>query len=203
MNARDRAITAHIPASDSTFRHPNYEYALRRGLMPHHLKLPTATGKEKSHRFERLAGDEVAGTVTCSLNPMSGPFGRALHYRENRVFSILEAKRLQGFFDTDVLVGKPRTCFKIIGNSVCRQIAFALGGKLADAVMSGRMGNGRSAQEQNEITREEKLKSRPMETNISRTRSIAIMVMVEQKKSRQGVGAYMPIQEGFTATNKE
>lgn len=202
MNARDRAITAHIPASDSAFRHPNYEYALRRGLMPHHLKLPTATGKEKSHRFERLAGDELAGTVTCFLNPVSGPCGRALHYRENRVFSILEAKRLQGFFDTDVLVGSPRTCYKIIGNSVCRQVAFALGGKLADAVMSGRVRNGRRAQEDNEISREEKLRFGPMETKISRTRSIGIMVIVEQKKSRQGVGENIPIQEGFTDRNR-
>ena len=51
--------------------------------------------------------------------------------------SILEAKRLQGFLDTDVLIGKPKSAFRIIGNSVCRQVAFALGEKLAEAVKKG------------------------------------------------------------------
>jgi len=51
--------------------------------------------------------------------------------------SLLEAKRLQGFFDSDVLIGRPKSAFKIIGNSVCRQVAFALGVKLAEAVRKG------------------------------------------------------------------
>lgn len=202
MNARDRAITAHIPASDSAYRHPNYEYAFSLGLIPHHLKLPTVTIKQRSRRFERHAADELAGTVTCYQNPMSGPCGRALHYRENRVFTILEAKRLQGFFDTDVLVGVPRTCFKIIGNSVCRQVAFALGGKLADAVMSGTMKSGGRVREKTEISRREKLNNGPSETKLSRTRSIAVMVMVQQKKSSQGVGGNVSIRKGFTAPKK-
>jgi hypothetical protein len=50
------------------------------------------------------------------------------------VISNLEAKRAQGFLDTDVLVGRAVKAYRIIGNSVCRQVAFALSESLAEAV---------------------------------------------------------------------
>jgi hypothetical protein len=76
------------------------------------------------------------------MTPWSRVTGRVLHYCEERVFTNLEAKRVQGFFDSDVLVGSATKVYRIIGNSVCRQVAFALGGKLAEAVRKGPQGTG-------------------------------------------------------------
>jgi site-specific DNA-cytosine methylase len=200
MNARDRGIAAVIPVSDSLFRHPDYRYALRSGLVPQHLKLPTSRN-ENSRRFQRLAADRNVPTVTCSMNPISEICGRTLHYSENRPFSILEAKRLQGFLDTDVLVGKPRSAIKIIGNSVCRQVAFALGEKLAEAVGSGYMGSGAEAPVKDVLKTEEKLDCTNMKMEISRPPSRKFMVMIEQKRPRQGIAASKPAPK--ISTNKD
>ena len=201
MNARDRGIAALIPASDSVFRHPDYKYALRLGLVPQHLKLPTSRN-ENSRRFQRLAADRNVPTVTCSMNPISEICGRTLHYRENRPFSILEAKRLQGFLDTDVLVGKPRMAIKIIGNSVCRQVAFALGEKLAEAVGSGHMESGAEVPVNDGLKTEEKLDFTNMKREISTPRSRRFMVMIEQKSSRQGIVANTKVQKVSTDKDK-
>lgn len=49
--------------------------------------------------------------------------------------TILEAKRAQGFLDNEVLVGNSTDSFKIIGNSVARGVALALGLSLHEAWM--------------------------------------------------------------------
>ena len=141
-DARDRQLISYIPHSDSFVpdsdsRCPGYTYALDRGLIPDHLQLRFVPFKATDRRFERLSPQGFAGTVTCVVTAQNRINGKVLHYREDRAMSILEAKRLQGFFDTDVLIGKPESAFRIIGNSVCRQVAFALGGKLAEAVKKG------------------------------------------------------------------
>jgi DNA (cytosine-5)-methyltransferase 1 len=141
-NARDRQLISYIPHSDSFVpdsgsRCPRYTYALDRGLIPDHLQLRFVPFKATDRRFERLSPQGFAGAVTCVTTAQNRISGKVLHYREDRVISILEAKRLQGFFDTDILIGKPESAFRIIGNSVCRQVAFALGGKLAEALRKG------------------------------------------------------------------
>ena len=141
-NARDRQLTSYIPHSDcsvpdSDSQCPGYTYALDRRLVPDHLQLQSKPFKTTDKRFKRFSPQGLAATVTCVAAPQSRISGKVLHYREDRVMSILEAKRLQGFLDTDVLIGKPKSAFRIIGNSVCRQVAFALGEKLAEAVKKG------------------------------------------------------------------
>jgi hypothetical protein len=113
----------------------------------------------------------------------------------------LEAKRLQGFLDSDVLVGKPRMAIKIIGNSVCRQVAFALGEKLAEAVGSGHMGSGTEVPVNDVLKTEEKLDFTNMKMEISRPRSRSFMVMIEQNRSRQGTVVNMKVQK--VSTNKD
>lgn len=145
-NALHRKLTAYIPLSDmicrsSDSRNPSYRYALRRQLIPQDLQLRQIPNPNQDARFTRLNAELLPPTVTCQLTPQSRVSGKTLHYSEDRVISILEAKRLQGFLDTDVLIGKPSKTFKIIGNSVCRQVAFALGEKLAEAVKKNPTGS--------------------------------------------------------------
>ena len=138
-NARDRRIAAHIPHSDSLVsckdsRFPGYRWALRRNLIPKHLQPRVIPDNENDTRFSRIAADDLVPTVTTNQNPLDRNVGKTMHYNQDRVLSNLEAKRAQGFLDTDVLVGRPGKAYRIIGNSVCRQVAFALGEGLAEAV---------------------------------------------------------------------
>ena len=138
-NARDRHLAAHIPHSDSLVpakdsRFPGYRWALRRNLIPRHLQPRVIPENEMDMRFIRIAADGLIPTVTTAQNPLDRNVGKTLHYNQDRVLSNLEAKRAQGFLDTDVLVGKAVKAYRIIGNSVCRQVAFALGESLAEAV---------------------------------------------------------------------
>lgn len=147
-NARDRGLMARIPHVEPHNQYRparqegGYAEALQRGLIPEHLKLKKISSAHDK-RFTRITGSGLAPTITCKMTPWSMVGGRVLHYCEDRVVTNLEAKRAQGFFDTDVLVGRPSQAFRIIGNSVCRQVAFALGGKLAEAVKKGPEGSGK------------------------------------------------------------
>jgi hypothetical protein len=90
----------------------------------------------------------------------------------------MEARRAQGFLDSDVLVGSAAKAFRIIGNSVCRQVAFALGGKLAEAVKKGPVGsgNGKVVEEislRREIEHESRIPPRHK-----------VMVLITQKKRK-------------------
>jgi DNA (cytosine-5)-methyltransferase 1 len=145
-NSRDRNIMAHIPQSapdlSGSSRNPGYKYSLQRGLIPPHLQLRALPLETQDMRFTRLSADGLCPTVTCVITPISHVGGKVMHYKENRMISNMEAKRAQGFLDTDVLVGTSAKAFRIVGNSVCRQVAFALGGKLAEAVRKGPVGSG-------------------------------------------------------------
>jgi len=105
--------------------------------------------------------------------------------------SILEAKRLQGFLDTDVLIGKPKSAFRIIGNSVCRQVAFALGEKLAEAVRKGATA--------------ERLQQ-PLSMSVSKVdvvnvpTSVKFMVLIEKRRKRDNLDTDMHWEQGKCTT---
>jgi len=146
-NAKDRSIFSRIPLSEPfgksrQARHPGYAEALQRGLIPKARKLKHLPSTVYDQRFVRVSANGLAPTITCYMTPSSRVSGRVVHYYEARAFTNLEAKRAQGFFDSDVLVGTASKVYRIVGNSVCRQVAFALGGKLAEAVKKGPQGSG-------------------------------------------------------------
>ncbi|KAL1884104.1 hypothetical protein VTK73DRAFT_6773 [Phialemonium thermophilum] len=66
-------------------------------------------------------------TITTTCGPTDARCGRWLHWSQPRPISIMEARRAQGVPDGEVLVGPPPDQWKLIGNSVARQIALALG----------------------------------------------------------------------------
>lgn len=59
--------------------------------------------------------------------------GTCLHWDQQRVTTVMEVRRAQGFPDDEVLVGTPADKWKVIGNSVARTVALALGLSLRDA----------------------------------------------------------------------
>ncbi|KAK5138091.1 hypothetical protein LTR08_005889 [Meristemomyces frigidus] len=84
-------------------------------------------GAPSSTTYSRVYPGHLFPTVITSLNIVDGYAGRTLHWDEHRSITVLETRRAQGFPDCEVLVGTPGQQMKIIGNSVDRKVALALG----------------------------------------------------------------------------
>ncbi|KAK0673698.1 putative DNA methylase [Cercophora samala] len=87
--------------------------------------------------WSRLAPSFPFFTIKTSLHPGDARTGGGLHWRENRPFSVLEARRAQGFLDEEVLLGSQLDKWKLVGNSVSRHMALALGLKFREAWVGG------------------------------------------------------------------
>ncbi|KKZ64251.1 hypothetical protein EMCG_09776 [[Emmonsia] crescens] len=74
-------------------------------------------------------------TVTTFPSPWCKFTGRWLHWEEDRMMTVMEVRRAQGFPDDEVLVGSPVQQWKVVGNSVARQVALALGLVVREAVL--------------------------------------------------------------------
>ncbi|KAI5817803.1 S-adenosyl-L-methionine-dependent methyltransferase [Pyronema omphalodes] len=85
--------------------------------------------------WTRIKFDELCPTVMTSQSPQCTRLGKALHPQEARVLSIQELKIAQGFPDDEVLVGTPKLRVHVIGNSVARGVALALGIALREAYL--------------------------------------------------------------------
>ncbi|KAK3671748.1 hypothetical protein LTR78_008293 [Recurvomyces mirabilis] len=89
--------------------------------------------KIRSKSFSRVYADRLMPTVITVLCPRCAKTGRVLHWCEHRILTLMECRRAQGFPDDEVLVGSPFQQMKIIGNSVNRYVALALGMSLREA----------------------------------------------------------------------
>ncbi|KYK60793.1 hypothetical protein DCS_01931 [Drechmeria coniospora] len=85
----------------------------------------SAYGRNYPHRLME--------TIVTSQNPCDSKCGRWLHWRENRMLTVMEARRAQGLRDEDIIVGTPAAQWKIVGNSVAREVAVALGNAIREA----------------------------------------------------------------------
>ena len=112
--------------------------AARRGLMPP----PQMEGFDSQHKlrtsavsrsWQRVNPEALISTVTTCCQPEDGISGSWVHWNENRTISVMEVRRAQGFPDHEVIVGSPTMQWKIIGNSVARPVALALGMSLRAA----------------------------------------------------------------------
>ncbi|PHH75580.1 hypothetical protein CDD80_2251 [Ophiocordyceps camponoti-rufipedis] len=79
------------------------------------------------HSYGRQMPGRLMETIVTTPNPCDGKNGRTLHWSEDRVISVMEARRSQGFRDDEVVLGMPPNQFKIVGNSVAREVALAFG----------------------------------------------------------------------------
>ncbi|EEQ85853.1 DNA methyltransferase Dim-2 [Blastomyces dermatitidis ER-3] len=133
--------------------------------------------------FSRIHPRFLMPTVTTFPSPYCRFTGRWLHWEEDRVMTVMEARRAQGFPDDEVLVGSPVQQWKTVGNSVARQVALALGLVMRDAVL------------QNQLN--EKAKNNTMVTN-------GIQVVVERLKEKSMWSTTDPAAEpGEEASNSE
>ncbi|KAM0191256.1 hypothetical protein ACHAPA_007521 [Fusarium lateritium] len=89
--------------------------------------------KPGSNAYGRQRPDRLMETIITGNNPDDAKNGRTLHWREDRLLTIMEARRAQGFRDDEVLLGSSAGQFKIVGNSVAREVAISLGAVFREA----------------------------------------------------------------------
>ncbi|KAK5661753.1 hypothetical protein OQA88_9854 [Cercophora sp. LCS_1] len=95
-----------------------------------------ATGQRVSNKgqgYSRQRPNQLFRTVTTSCNWTDARCGEGLHWREPRPLSIMEVRRAQGFLDHEVLLGTVMDQWRLVGNSVARPMALALGLKFREA----------------------------------------------------------------------
>jgi DNA (cytosine-5)-methyltransferase 1 len=80
-----------------------------------------------SRLYTRIRPDGLFPTVLTDLHLQCGMNGIVLHWEQHRSITIMETRRAQGFLDHEVIVGTPAQQLKIVGNSVDRKVAFAMG----------------------------------------------------------------------------
>ncbi|KAF7544335.1 hypothetical protein G7046_g9809 [Stylonectria norvegica] len=112
------------------------------------LVFPVDTGsslsrtQRNSNAYGRQFPHRLIETVVTSQSPSDAKNGRMLHWEEDRVLTIMEARRAQGFRDDDVLLGSPPDQYRIVGNSVAREVAVALGCVFREAWVGSLRGEG-------------------------------------------------------------
>ncbi|KAJ1325736.1 DNA (cytosine-5)-methyltransferase 1 [Microdochium nivale] len=91
--------------------------------------------KNTSNAWGRIHPHRLFGTVTTDCKPTDAVVGTWSHWAQNRPITVLEARRAQGFLDHEVILGSPKDQWKIVGNSVSRHVALALGLAFREAWM--------------------------------------------------------------------
>ncbi|KAG6011017.1 hypothetical protein E4U21_000048 [Claviceps maximensis] len=99
--------------------------------------------RQNSGAYGRMFPNRLMETIVTRSNPGDGKNGRQLHWDEDRPISIMEARRAQGFPDEEVLLGSPQNQYHIVGNSVARQVALALGAAVCEAWVDSHFGTER------------------------------------------------------------
>ncbi|KAI1489245.1 hypothetical protein F5X96DRAFT_24289 [Biscogniauxia mediterranea] len=88
---------------------------------------------KNSRGWGRVHPGDLFGTVATACALTDARIGCSNHWRQHRPVSVLEVRRAQGFPDHEVLLGKPSKQYRIVGNSVARQVALALGLAIREA----------------------------------------------------------------------
>ncbi|KAK7924404.1 DNA methyltransferase Dim-2 [Apiospora marii] len=97
------------------------------------------TGKSKlrtglgSQGWGRVYPNHLFPTITTKCSLTDSKIGRINHWDECRPLSVMEVRRAQGFLDHEVVMGRPTTQWRIVGNSVDRHVALALGLAIREA----------------------------------------------------------------------
>lgn len=86
-----------------------------------------------SNAYKRMHPNKPMNTIVTKPSPDDAKAGQALHWSENRVLTLMEARRAQGFRDEEVILGSPAEQYKMVGNSVAREVAMAIGLMIREA----------------------------------------------------------------------
>ena len=134
-NADSRARIAAIPVRPHGMG--LVQAALKGRLSSQHMKYYEGLNSHRrapgSKTYTRVYPRGLFPTVTTALNLQCAFSGRTLHWSQDRSLTIMELKRAQGFLDSDVIVGTLRDQVHVIGNSVDRNVALALGLSLRES----------------------------------------------------------------------
>ncbi|KAL8700076.1 MAG: hypothetical protein Q9224_001126 [Gallowayella concinna] len=80
-----------------------------------------------SMAYQRTKSNALLPTLTTKNSPSEALTGSALHWDAHRCLTVMEARRAQGYPDEEIIIGSPSMQWKIVGNSVTRQVAISLG----------------------------------------------------------------------------
>ena len=122
--------------------------------------------RKGSKSWKRVRGSGLIPTVMTHPRPWDGLGSGCLHWDQHRVLTIMEVRRAQGFPDHEVLIGLPSEQWKIIGNSVDRSVALALGLSLRTSWLANAAKETVNARHENITTRaiDEQLRDQSMKT---------------------------------------
>ncbi|KZZ96327.1 cytosine-specific methyltransferase [Ascosphaera apis ARSEF 7405] len=110
-------------------------HAVKKGRLRagHHAVDANKLRKNANRSWTRINPDGLIPTVTTSLNPLCRFTGKWVHWEQDRLMTVQEIRRAQGYPDDEVLIGDIVRQWKIVGNSVARQVALVLGLKIREA----------------------------------------------------------------------
>ncbi|RIB22533.1 S-adenosyl-L-methionine-dependent methyltransferase [Gigaspora rosea] len=153
MSLRTKEILRRIPTFPPA---RDYYYARKHKFIPDIHAVPSYDAKlikfpKVSHLYrycQRIDPNGLFPTICTVMRP-SGYYPEAVHYKEPRMVSVREAARAQGFLDSDILCGTVGDQYKIIGNSVPRNVAFSLGLQLGRALSDTNHENAANAFQDN------------------------------------------------------
>jgi len=116
----------------------NWKSAVAMGYMPQGLidgvkRQSKVWQSDNNKAYGRVFPQKLLPTIITHITPDCAFNGRALHYDQPRVLTIMEARRAQSYPDHEVLIGQPAAQWRIVGNSVDRRVAVAAGVSLREA----------------------------------------------------------------------
>ncbi|EGD84791.1 hypothetical protein H112_08506 [Trichophyton rubrum D6] len=153
--------------------------------LEHSARMKAATSKA----WSRIHPEKLFPTVTTGVCPFCIFTGSWLHWQEDRLVTVQEVRRAQGYPDNEVLIGSPVQQWKIVGNSVARQVALALGLVVREACIRNQYGRSAQILAANTTTMSEEPKGQPPSTPKSSAaplptkRCSDIAVVVSSRKS--------------------
>ncbi|KAH9905875.1 S-adenosyl-L-methionine-dependent methyltransferase [Xylariomycetidae sp. FL2044] len=89
--------------------------------------------RKSSKGWMKINPNGLFTTVSTKCLPTDARVGQVNHWSQPRPQTILEARRAQGFLDHEIIVGLPAEQYRIVGNSVARQVSLALGLAIREA----------------------------------------------------------------------
>ena len=112
-------------------------YLSREWLKPHEKawarSLPREKFNEKSNTLKRINPDKAFPTLVTTVSPFYGWASPSVHWRDDRIFSLEEARMIMGCPKSHILVGPLNEQLKQLGNGVPFELARAVGQSVAHA----------------------------------------------------------------------
>jgi DNA (cytosine-5)-methyltransferase 1 len=114
--------------------------ASREGLR----QLPPRDEEERQNQSSRLCKNSLMPTIRTDSNRQNPKYGPSVHWDQDRILTIQEARRAQGWPDEEVIIGSLRKQYEIVGNGVERSVSYTLGQSLHRSILKDMKAGRRS-----------------------------------------------------------